>query len=314
MDVSIIIVNYKTVALTTACINSIFSHTRGVEFEIIVVDNASADGSVEQFLRDPRVKVIPSPENVGFGRANNLGAKSATGKYLFFLNSDTILLNNAVKLFFDFMELNADLKIGMIGGFLKNGNHVATLSGGCFPSVSSELNYLIKSIYRKCINRKWVPSEIRCVKQDVDWISGADLFTSRQLFEELSGFDPRFFMYYEETDLQKRAAKAGYKRMLISGPEIIHLEGGSDGEQKKFSFFMLMHSSRSLLLYMKKHYHGVSYLWFRLLMLILRLNIFFKSSFSGKEKMIFLKFFWQGIGPLEQVNSVASNFYQQLGK
>ena len=75
---------------------------------------------------------------------------------------------------------------------------------------------------------------------------------------------------------------------------------------------MLMHSSRSLLLYMKKHYHGVAYFWFRLVMLILRLNIFFKPSFSRKEKITFFKFFWQGIGPLEQVNCVSYDFYQKL--
>lgn len=314
MDVSVIIVNYKTVALTTACINSVFAHTTGVEFEIIVVDNASDDGSVEQLICDSRICVICSSENVGFGRANNLGAKSAIGKYLFFLNSDTILLNNALKYFFDFMETATESRIGMIGGFLKNRKLAPTLSGGCFPAVLSELNYLSRVICQACIGKKYSSSVAQLGIQETDWISGADLFISKQVFEELNGFDPRFFMYYEETDLQKRAAKLGYLRVLINGPEIIHLEGGSDREQKKFSFFMLMHSSRSLLLYMKKHYHGSSYFLFRLLMWILRQNILLKSSFSWKEKILFLKFFWRGIGPLEQVKSVASNFYQQLEK
>ena len=90
MDVSIIIVNYNTKDLTSQCIDSIYEKTQGVRFEIILVDNASTDGSKEVFEKDTRITYIYSDENLGFGRANNLGAKVAKGKYLFLLNSDTI--------------------------------------------------------------------------------------------------------------------------------------------------------------------------------------------------------------------------------
>ncbi|GHT72706.1 hypothetical protein FACS189456_1970 [Bacteroidia bacterium] len=88
MDVSIIIVNYNTKQLTANCIDSVFHKTEGINFEVILVDNASTDGSKEHFRNDPRIQFIESDENLGFGRANNLGAKYAKGKYLFLLNSD----------------------------------------------------------------------------------------------------------------------------------------------------------------------------------------------------------------------------------
>jgi len=105
MDVSIIIVNYKTFAYTKDAIASVFEKTEDVAYEVIVVDNNSPDGSgkeIQEYFND-KITFIQSPENLGFGRANNLGAKCSNGKYLFFLNPDTILLNNAPKILFDFL-------------------------------------------------------------------------------------------------------------------------------------------------------------------------------------------------------------------
>ena len=97
MDVSVIIVNYNTIELTLNCINSIFTHTLGIDFEVIVVDNNSDDGSGEILRLDKRIVFIQNLANEGFGSANNIGYQYAKGKYLFLLNSDTILLNNAIK-------------------------------------------------------------------------------------------------------------------------------------------------------------------------------------------------------------------------
>ena len=95
MDVSVIIVNYNTRKLTGECIDSIFEKTSGITFEVIVVDNASQDDSIEIFRKDPRIIFIENTENQGFGKANNLGIKYATGRNILFLNSDTLLINNA---------------------------------------------------------------------------------------------------------------------------------------------------------------------------------------------------------------------------
>lgn len=100
MDVSVIIVNYKTPDITLQCLRSLFQNTSSVEMEVIVVDNASGDGTPQRVRQEfPQVRVVESNENLGFGKANNLGNSYATGKYLFFLNSDTIVIRNIVYLF-----------------------------------------------------------------------------------------------------------------------------------------------------------------------------------------------------------------------
>ena len=105
MDVSIILVNYNTKELTGDCIKSVYELTRDISYDIFVVDNASSDGSVQMIKEEfPAVKLIESPENLGFGRANNLAIKQSEAKYCFLLNTDTVLVNNAVKILFDFME------------------------------------------------------------------------------------------------------------------------------------------------------------------------------------------------------------------
>ena len=107
MDVSVIIINYKTKKLTVDCIDSVYKNTDQVDFEIILVDNNSKDGTIEYISHQyPSVIIKEMEENVGFGRANNAGAELASGKYLFLLNSDTILLENTIKYFYEFMENN----------------------------------------------------------------------------------------------------------------------------------------------------------------------------------------------------------------
>ena len=112
MDVSIIFVNYKTKDLTINAINSVIEKTEGVDYEIFVVDNASNDGSIEAIEQEfSNINIIKNPINSGFGSANNLAIKQAKGKYIFCLNTDTLLVNNAIKIMFDFMEKKENSKI-----------------------------------------------------------------------------------------------------------------------------------------------------------------------------------------------------------
>ena len=104
MDVSIIIITYNTLRMTSDCLESIFEKTQDIKYEVILVDNASTDGSKEFFEKDSRIRYIYLKDNIGFGKANNAGYLHAKGKYVFLLNSDTILINNAVKEFFAFAE------------------------------------------------------------------------------------------------------------------------------------------------------------------------------------------------------------------
>ena len=123
MDISIIIVNYNTKKLIKNCLKSVFEKTQGINFEVYVVDNNSRDGSCEMIEQDfPQVKLIKNTKNKGFGAANNIAIRESNAKYVFLLNSDTILLNNAIKIFFDFMEKPENQKISCCGGNLYNKN------------------------------------------------------------------------------------------------------------------------------------------------------------------------------------------------
>lgn len=105
MDVSVIIVNYNTLDLTRNCLKSIYEQTKDINFEVIVSDNGSVDGSIEMIRQDfPQVVLIENNANLGFGAANNRGLKIARGKYILYLNSDTLLQNNVVKIFYDYWE------------------------------------------------------------------------------------------------------------------------------------------------------------------------------------------------------------------
>lgn len=262
MDASIIIVNYNTKEYLRNCLDSVFDKTEDITYEVIIVDNDSKDGSPEMIKKEfPQVKLIENNENLGFGRANNLGAKVAKGKYLFFLNSDTILLNNAIQKFFAFMEQSKNDQIGATGTLLLNEDRTIGHSFGSFPSQTfifkTKLKYWIYKYFgSEMLRRK--PRAVNITPEqlpfEVDFITGADLFVPAKIFKQLDGFDPRFFLYFEETDLQKRMQKLGLKRLIISGPEIIHREWGSFIKKKRNN--QLKFYFESFMLYAQIHKTG----------------------------------------------------------
>ncbi|BBL01166.1 glycosyl transferase [Alistipes onderdonkii subsp. vulgaris] len=294
MDVSIIVVNYNTLGLTSDCIDSIADKTSGLEYEIILVDNASTDSSKAVFSQDPRVRYIYSDRNLGFGRANNLGVREATGRYLFFLNSDTILLNNAVKYFFDFCEKNPEHKIGALGAILKDRNLRNIHSYGRFITPLGEIVEVLGKYFRFLKKRNHLcPASVQQPKP-VDYITGADLFVPRTVYDELGAFDPAFFMYCEEVDWQFRMSKAGYERLIIEGPEIIHLEGGSDpSNTRSWSFNRIENIFRSKLLYIRKHYNYFVYWSYKLCNAVLWLPILLlrKDTLDHQKKLLRVLFF-----------------------
>lgn len=237
MDVSIIIVNYNTKELTKNCLASIFKQTQNINFEVIVSDNNSTDGSIEMIRKDfPQVILVDNKENLGFGRANNRGLKVAKGKYVFYLNSDTILLNNAVKLFFDYFEMNGEkLNIGALGCNLQDSNGNIIHSFGKIKSLRKKTGELLhcflginkdtlKYFFTRKLGTFSINHKAKFTIGEVPYITGADLFVKN---DEFAYYDERYFMYNEEVDLQLKLHKNELKSLLISGPEIIHLEGGS---------------------------------------------------------------------------------------
>lgn len=289
MDVSIIIVNYNTKLMTDECINSILNCTKNNSLEIILVDNASTDGSKEFFMRDHRINYIYSEVNLGFGKANNLGVSKAKGKYVFLLNSDTIILDDVIKKLFDFSENNADNNLGAVGTCLINENLEDTLSFGQFTSPKRIYTRLLEKVkLKKTSYRSKIYAELQKKGfSQVDFVSGADLFVLREIYNFVEGFDPDFFMYYDETDLQKRISKLGYQSFIIYCKDIIHLDGGSFQGELPFNRKMLM--TNGLKLYIIKHFFGLNKFHMRVLSLLLLMIDIRKLCYSNKQNIALVK-------------------------
>ena len=226
-DVSVIIVNYKTVNLILDCVRSIYEQTEGVSYEIIVVDNNSEDGFQERIQElFPEVVCLPLSENIGFGRANNEGSKIAKGRNIFYLNPDTLLLNNAVKILSDYLDSHSE--VGICGGNLYDVEMRPMHSYRMYlPGILWELNDLSGNLVDKLLWGKNRQFNHTGKSRSVGYITGADMMVRREVLDRVGCFSPRFFMYYEETELTYRIKKAGYKVVSVPWAKIQHLEGKS---------------------------------------------------------------------------------------
>lgn len=221
LDVSVIIVNYNTLKMTDECICSVIEKTSGISCEIILVDNASTDGSKEFFSKDSRVKYIYNNENLGFGRANNKGIEIAQGRNILFLNSDTLLRNNAIKILSDYLDNHP--KVGACGGNLYNQYGKSTHSFyRRLPSVLDELDSFFSGrLYKMIYGPTWeFNNKNKPLK--VGHITGADLMVRRETLKSVGGFDERFFMYYEDTELCHRISGTGLAIVSCPEAEITH--------------------------------------------------------------------------------------------
>lgn len=288
--VSVILVNYNTRALTIQCLQSIYDHTIGFDFEVIVVDNNSKDGSQLEIKKTfPQVLVLENAENVGFGRANNIGAQHAKGKYLFFLNTDTILLNNALKMFVDFMDENSSIALGGVGSILLDEKNQPTHSSGSFPNKWAPILFQFIGYFTKRLVSIQIQKELNQYDEakpyiEVDYVTGADLFISKSLMETFGGFDPNFFMYFEETDLQYRMQSKGYKNVLIHGPKIIHFQGSSDSKPDYTPAKRAM-NDKSMFYYFKKRSRLYAYFLFRLGYLIVKTPLLLDKRVPFAERL-----------------------------
>jgi GT2 family glycosyltransferase len=289
MDISIIIVNYNTKQLTNACIDSVVKHTSNLNHEIILVDNASSDGSQELFRNRNEIIFIESNVNLGFGKANNLGAKLAKGEFLFFLNSDTLLIENSIKIVYDFYLINhKQLSIGVLGCQLLDEAGVSSNSGGIFPTPLNDVYLYFEQILKKLIRINIKKKNTECLfpYYKIDMVSGADMFMDKSLFDRIDGFDKDFFLYYEETDLQKRISNLGFYNFLTLTTRIIHLEGGSFGNNKTSNLKrIIVQESRNR--YFRKH-HSITYYFYILIDSIINFTRFFNRNYSFSENKEFI--------------------------
>lgn len=229
-DVSIVIINYNTANLIKECIGSIDKHTKGLIYEIIIVDNDSSEDDkaiLSSFLENENINIVFSDSNLGFGRACNLGVKNSEGRNVIFLNPDTILINNALLCMSVFLDNNPS--VGACGANLYNENKDPNLSYKMeFPGCLAELKQLLpfelgdKLHYgvNYMFNYTDKPIKVAC-------ITGADLMIPRNVLSRVGLFDRDFFMYYEDTELCWRIRNKGYNLVCLPDAKIIHLEGRS---------------------------------------------------------------------------------------
>ncbi len=259
IDVSIIIVNYKTVDLIINCINSIIEKTHGISYEIIVVDNASLDNCKSKIWMQfgEIVSVLEAKENLGFGKANNLGINIAKGRNIFFINPDTLLINNAIKILSDYLDNKG--KVAACGGNLFDINGLAIHSYNIvYPSIFDEIDQACHRLISKTIYGKSTMFNHSENPKKVAYITGADLMIKRYILNKVGVFNPEFFMYYEETDLQKRIHDYGYKIYNVPSARIIHLEGGSFKMSRNREFMSLMSRKIYYRLHHKPYYCWIS--------------------------------------------------------
>jgi len=197
---SIIIINYRTPTLVVNCLDSLFKFCSTENFEIIVVDNNSQDNSLALLEKKfgAKIKLIANQKNKGFAAANNLGARAARGEYLFFLNSDTFVRENILTPLR--LELESKATIGIIA-----------------PQLILENNQ--SQPYAFGLKKDSNP--------ELAWVSGAALIIRRTLFQALQGWDERFFMYFEDQDLSRRAIQKGYQLARLVSVSVIHLVNAS---------------------------------------------------------------------------------------
>ena len=255
MDVSIIIVNWNTCKITCECLQSVHEQTVKSKIEVIVIDNASTDDSVRMIKEKfPQVRLIENSANRGFAAANNQGIRVAKGRYLLFLNSDTLVLDGAIDKVVSFADGNPDAAV--VGCCVLNADK--TLQSTCFmfPSV---LNMLLSSTYlyklfpkSKLFGRERMSWWDRTDVREVDVVTGCFMLVRREAIKQVGMMDEKFFMYGEETDWCYRFKQAGWMVVFAPVGEIIHLAGQSS---HKVHAEMLVQLRLSILKFIRKH-HG----------------------------------------------------------
>ncbi|RYG42838.1 MAG: glycosyltransferase family 2 protein, partial [Chitinophagaceae bacterium] len=257
MDLSVIIVNYNVKYFLEQCLYSVRKALIPIQAEIIVVDNKSTDNSPEYLQpRFPEAIFISNETNVGFGQACNQGLKQASGKYILFLNPDTILPEDCLKKSIDFLAARPEagaLGIKMIDG---SGNFLRE-SKRSFPSPLTsfyKLAGLARLFPRSSLFARYHLGHLDENKDHaVDVLAGAFMLIKKEVLNKTGAFDETFFMYGEDVDLSYRIQKSGYLNYYFSGSSIIHFKGEST-KRGSMNYVRMFYNAMSI--FVRKHYGG----------------------------------------------------------
>lgn len=290
IKVSVIILSWNTKEILKSCLESLIKSLEitPLNYEIIVVDNASSDGSglmtKNQF---PEVKLIGNKINLGYAKANNQGLKMAKGEFIFFLNSDTLVKPEAVTILVNYLEKNKDtaavspLILNHDGAIQKDPSYLR------LPSCWIALFYyhkLSRSLIFKYCPTLFLSTNDFSKTQEVEQLSGAALMARRQLLNKLKGFDENFYLYFEDSDLSLRMKRLNLKLKVVPSSQIIHLGGESaknfiksEGRNK---YYLL--NFKSLFYFCDKNY---SYAKASLIKLIIRINLLLTFKIDLLKKL-----------------------------
>lgn len=290
MDLSIIIVSWNTCKLTADCVKSVIDNCSGVSYEIIVVDNASSDGSAG-YIREhfPEVEVLENSSNLGFAAANNRGASAARGRYLLLLNSDTIVQEGAVEAMCRYLDENEDAALCTC----KLLNEDGTLQWNVrrFPTFVAMLHRhtffdYLKIFYTAREHYRMLDFDYDR-DGDVDQVSGAVILVRASVYSELGGMDEHMHFYFEETDFCYRIVEKGYRVHYTPAAEIVHL-GGASSDKLSSAEVQLLYF-KGMMYYFRKNVGGVKAFGFVLLFKIGVLIYSIIETFKESLKFVIYK-------------------------
>ncbi|OGM31252.1 hypothetical protein A2630_04485 [Candidatus Woesebacteria bacterium RIFCSPHIGHO2_01_FULL_44_10] len=267
VDLSIIIINYNTPGLAQACLESIIKQTKNLDYEMIVVDNGST-----KKIKSSKAKIIESKVNLGFAGANNCGIREARGKYLLFLNSDTLIHDNLLKEMVNWMEVHP--KVGVASCALKNPDGTQQGTGGYFPTLLRVFSWMtIQDIPGvDIIIKPFHPMKSKSFAKgtglykkarELDWVMGAFALVRRQALEQVGGFDEEYHMYTEEVDLFYRIKQKGWQIWYLPAWNITHIGAASSTAE-----FPILQEYKGIKRFYKKFYPKWQYPILRLLLRI----------------------------------------------
>jgi N-acetylglucosaminyl-diphospho-decaprenol L-rhamnosyltransferase len=236
MKLEVVVVNYRTAMHTLAAARSALRDLGDLDASVTVVDNHSGDASLDVLraeLNDPRVRLVASPENRGFGAGNNLAIESSLARddppdVFLFLNPDARVLHGALRALLDVFERNAH--VGIAGTRICGADGSERMAAFRFPSPLGELDSGLRLGLVSRILAPWVVAgRMPAASGPVDWVSGASFAVRREVFERAGLFDQGFFLYFEETDLCQRARRAGFETWHVHEARVEHAGAAATG-------------------------------------------------------------------------------------
>lgn len=254
IELSIILVSHNTKAVILDALDAVFETVKKHDYEVIVVENASTDGSASAIQTAfPKVKLVKTESLIGFSEANNLGRASSKGEYLFFLNPDTEVQPGAIDIMLDHMH---EQKVSVASCQLLNTDRSIQPQGGALPNLLNVKAWMFFIDDVPILNKLFVSYQqsnidfFRKSHENVGWIGGTALMITAAVFDAVGGWDSKIFLYAEDVELCVRLHKAGYAIALFSDAQVVHKRHGSTGSSKT----SLINEISGLVYIWKKHF------------------------------------------------------------